>query len=158
MTFSWIFAQKPELNYNFAIMELRPFAEVSHEQPIGKVYLQNRIRLDNRFLQNNPEISVWEQSYYILRIRYRAQVTIPLKKGDNEISKISLRLSDEIMFNTKENVFDQNRVDVTLDFYVNKNISVEPGYVYLYQHRLKLDEYFSRNVIRFSLIHRVSLY
>ena len=139
-------------------MELRPFAEISNEQPIGKVTLQNRIRFDNRFLQNNPDVSVWDQSYYILRIRYRAQVDIPLKQNSEEINTISLRISDEIMFNTKANIFDQNRIDVTFDFYLNKHFSVQPGYVYLYQHRLKRDEYFSRNVLRFSLIHRISLY
>lgn len=158
MTFSWNYAQKPELSYNFPIMELRPFAEISNEQPIGKVTLQNRIRFDNRFLQNNPDVSVWDQSYYILRIRYRAQVDIPLKQNAEEINTISLRISDEIMFNTKANTFDQNRIDVTFDFYLNKHLSVQPGYVYLYQHRLKRDEYFSRNVLRFSLIHRISLY
>lgn len=157
LTLSWIFAQRPELQYDFAIAEIRPFAEISNEQQVVKITLQNRIRLDNRFIQNNPEVSVWEQSYYILRIRYRAQVTIPLKKDDKEIPKISLRLSDEIMFNTKENVFDQNRIDVTFNFHLSKHFSIEPGYVYLFQHRLKINEYFSRNVLRFSLIHRIAL-
>jgi Protein of unknown function (DUF2490) len=158
LSFSWIFALRPELQYDFAIAEVRPFAEVSNEQQVGKITFQNRIRFDNRFIQSDPEISVWEESFYLLRIRYRAQMNIPLKKNAEQEPKISLRLSDEIMFNTKENTFDQNRVDVTLDFYLNKNFSIEPGYVYLYQHRLRIEEYFSRHVIRFSVIHRISLY
>jgi len=157
LTFSWIFALRPELQYDFAIAEVRPFAEISNEQQIGKISLQNRIRFDNRFIQSDPEISVWEESFYLLRIRYRAQVNIPLKKDAEQVPKISLRLSDEIMFNTKENTFDQNRVDVTLDCHLNKHFSIEPGYVYLYQHRLRIEEYFSRNVLRFSVIHRISL-
>lgn len=157
LTLSWIFAQRPELHYDFANAEVRPFAEISNEQEIGKITIQNRIRFDNRFIQDNPEVSVWEQSFYLLRIRYRAQVNIPLKKNAEQIPKLSLRLSDEIMFNTKENTFDQNRIDVTLDCHLNKHFSIEPGYVYLYQHRLKIEEYFSRNVLRFSVIHRISL-
>jgi len=157
-TFSWVFAQRPELQYDFANKEIRPFAEISNEQKIGKVYLQNRIRLDNRFIQSNPEVSVWEQSYYLLRVRYRMQWSMPLVINDEQIEKVSVRVSDEIMFNTKENVFDQNRVDVTFSFYLSKYFTVEPSYVFLYQHRLKVDEYFSRNVFRFTLVHSISTY
>lgn len=157
LTLSWIFAQKPENGFDHAVAEIRPVAEVTHEQPIGKILLQNRLRIDNRFFQENPDKSIWEESFYVLRLRYRIQVRIPIKINAEEIPTISLRIADEIMFNTKENTFDQNRIYVTGEFYVNKNLSLETGYLYIYQQRLGLDEYFSRHVIRFSVLHRISM-
>lgn len=156
LTLSWVFAQKPENGFDFVVAEVRPVAEATHEQPIGKILLQNRIRIDHRFFQENQDESVWEESFYILRLRYRAQVRIPLKINAEDIATISLRIADEIMFNTSENTFDQNRIYATGDFYVNKKLSLEAGYVYIYQQRLGLDEYFSRHVVRFSVLHRIS--
>ena len=58
---SWIFAQKPELGYDHATMEIRGVVEASYELPIGKIFFQNRIRIDNRFFQEDPEKSVFEE-------------------------------------------------------------------------------------------------
>lgn len=157
LTLSWIFAQKPEDGFDYTAAEIRPVAEVTHEQIMGKVLLQNRFRIDNRFLQENQNESVWEESFYVLRLRYRTQVRIPLKINAEDITTISLRLADEIMFNTKENIFDQNRIYATAEFYLNKKLSLETGYLHIYQQRFGQDEYFSRHVIRFSILHRISM-
>lgn len=158
LTLSWIFAQKPEQGYDHAIAEVRPVAELSHEQPIGKVFFQNRLRVDNRFVQENPDESVWEESFFVLRFRYRAQLRIPLKKNDEEIPLVSLRVGDEIMFNSKENTFDQNRINVTFDVYITRHITFEPGYVYIYQQRFGTEDFFARHVIRFSILHKIRFY
>ncbi len=158
MTFSWIFAQRPEQGYDHTTAEVRPVVEISHEQAMGRVFFQNRVRIDNRFVQENPEESVWEESLFVVRFRYRAQVRIPLKKNAQEISIATLRVADEIMFNSKENTFDQNRINVTFDFYINKHLTFEPGYVYIYQQRFGTEDFFSRHVIRFSFLHKIRLY
>src|SRR5688500_19797864 len=49
LTLSWISAQKPELGYDHAVGEIRGVVEASYELPMGKIFFQNRIRLDNRF-------------------------------------------------------------------------------------------------------------
>lgn len=157
LTLSWIFAQKPELGYDHAVNEIRPVVEASHELPLGKVFLQNRIRLDNRFFQENPDKSVLEESFYVLRFRYRAQVRVPLKKNEENISVITLRIADEIMLNHTGTTFDQNRIYVSTDFYFSKSISLETGYIYIVQRRFDTDEYFERNVVRVSLLHRLQL-
>ncbi|HZB14858.1 MAG TPA: DUF2490 domain-containing protein [Chryseolinea sp.] len=158
LTFSWIFAQQPELGYDHAVSEFRPVTEVSYELPIGNVFFQSRVRLDHRFFQEDPDKSVFEESSYVLRFRYRAQVRIPLKKDDENNSRITLRIADEIMLNHTSNTFDQNRIYVSVDFYLTKNISLEPQYIYIFQRRFGTDAYFERNVIRFSILHKIGLY
>jgi len=158
VTFSWIFAQNPQQGYDHATAEIRPVIEISNEQPIGRVFFQNRVRIDNRFVQENPEESVWEESLFVLRFRYRAQVRIPLKKNSEQVTVVSLRLAEEIMFNSKENTFDQNRINVTLDFNLNPYLTLEPGYVYIYQQRFARDDFYARNVFRLSILHKIKLY
>ena len=155
---SWIFAQKPELRYDHSVNEIRPVTEASYELPLGKIFFQNRIRLDHRFFQQHPEKSVFQESFYVLRFRYRAQLRIPLKKDEENNALISLRIADEIMLNHTGTTFDQNRIYVSADFYLSKSVSVELGYIYIFQQRFGTDEYFQRNVIRFSILHRLALH
>jgi hypothetical protein len=155
-TSSWIFAQQPELGYDHSVNELRIVNEAAYELPLGKVFFQNRVRLDHRFFQENPDKSVFEESYYVLRFRYRAQVRIPLKKNETNEPLISLRIADEIMFNHTGNTFDQNRIYVSTEWYLTKKLSVETGYIYIFQQRFGREEFFERHVIRLTLTHRIS--
>lgn len=154
LTLSWIYAQKPEDGFQHAVFEIRPFLEASNELQIGKIYFQNRLRVDNRFFQANRQQTILEDTYYVMRLRYRVQARIVLKRKE-DIPTIGLRVGDEIMLNTKQKTFDQNRIYISMDFAVLKNLSLEPSYVYVYQQRIVKDEFLSRQVIRFSLIHRI---
>jgi Protein of unknown function (DUF2490) len=157
LTFSWIYAQKPENGYMHSVSEVRPVVEASYESPVGKSLLQHRVRIDNRFIEESQDQSVWENSFYIFRLRYRILARIPLRVNDEGTATITLRLSEEIMFNNKENTFDQNRVYASTEFYVNKSLSIETGYIFIYQQRFGMDEFYARNVVRFSLLHRMQL-
>ncbi len=155
LTVSSIYVQIPEFGSNHIATELRPTVEVNHDQPVGKFSIQNRIRLDNRFLETSSQQSVLDTSIYVLRFRYRLQVKIPVLKNKDNSTILTLRLADEIMLNHKENLFDQNRIYATFDFTMNKNFSLEAGYIYIYQQRFSKDEFFSRNVIRLGLLHKI---
>ncbi|HYG18148.1 MAG TPA: DUF2490 domain-containing protein [Ohtaekwangia sp.] len=156
LTYSLAFAQQPELGYDRGTSEIRPVIEASYEHHAGKILLINRIRIDNRFLQSDPDQNVFQESNHVLRMRYRFQAVIPLKKVDHKTS-IGLRLADEIMFNNHKNTFDQNRVYATGEFVLNKNFSLEAGYIYIYQQRFGRDEFYHRHVLRFSVMHRIKM-
>lgn len=157
LTYSLAYAQRPELGYRKPLAEIRPVAEVSYELPVGRIFLQTRARIDNRFLQTDAGESVFKDSQYVFRYRYRAQVRIPVKINEENITSISLRLADEIMFNNTGNTFDQNRVYATGEFFVNKKLSLEAGYIYIYQQRFRTEDFFQRHIVRFSLLHRIQL-
>src|SRR6187551_3156917 len=157
LTLSSIYSQIPENKSTHVASEIRPVVEVSYEQPLGEVRLQHRFRLDNRFLETSTQQSVLDTSVYVLRFRYRLQVRIPLVKNEDDGVILQLRLAEEIMLNHKENIFDQNRIYATLDYTFNKNLTIELGYIYLYQQRFAQNEFYARNVIRLGLQHRVFL-
>jgi hypothetical protein len=155
LTLSSAFAQRPEIGYSHATTELRPVAELSHELQTGKMSIQNRIRIDNRFFEVDEEKSIWEESRYVMRWRYRIQARIPLKKKEEQTT-VTLRVSDEIMFNHVENFFDQNRLYVTVDFFLNKKLSFETGFIEIYQQRFGTSQVFYRHVWRSSLQYRIN--
>ncbi|HEX6892987.1 MAG TPA: DUF2490 domain-containing protein [Chryseolinea sp.] len=157
LTFSWIYAQIPENGYVHSTAEVRPVIEGSYELPVRKILIQQRIRIDNRFIEESQDQSVWKDSFYVVRFRYRLQARIPLKTNDDGVATIQLRLSEEIMLNNKENTFDQNRIYASTEFAVNKNLTLETGYIFIYQQRFGTEEFFSRHVLRFSIIHNLWL-
>lgn len=157
LTFSWIYAQIPENGYAHSTAEVRPVVEGSYEFPAGKAAIQQRVRIDNRFIEESQDQSVWEDSFYVFRFRYRLQARIPLKTNNAGVPTIFLRVSEEIMFNNKENTFDQNRVYASTEFSINKKLTLETGYIFIYQQRFGTDEFFSRHVVRFSIIHNLWL-
>lgn len=156
VTSSWAYAAIPEAGYDHSVHELRPVLEAAYEHPIRKFFLQGRLRTDYRFFQENPEESVFKESYFVLRTRLRLQARIPLVV-DGETTILSVRAADEIMFNDRENTFDQNRIYVTFEYYIKKRLSIEMGWLYIHQQRLGRNEYFDRNVLRFSILHKVFL-
>lgn len=155
LTYSIAFAQKPEEGYDEGTSEIRPVIEATHETSLGKVSMYNRVRIDDRFIQADPDQSVFEESTNILRFRYRLQFRIPLRLDDSQTATIALRLADEIMFNNWQNTFDQNRVYGTVDFVASKDLTIETGYIYIYQQRFGREDFFERHVLRLSLLHRM---
>jgi hypothetical protein len=156
ITSSWAYAAIPEQGYDHSVHELRPVIEASYEQPIGKLFLQGRVRSDYRFFQVDPEQSVFKESLFVMRMRFRLQARIPLIK-DEENTKLTVRIADEIMINDRENTYDQNRVYVTFEYLLNKKLSLESGWLYIHQQRFGRDEYFERNVARFAILHKIFL-
>jgi hypothetical protein len=158
LTLSWAYATFAEKNIQHPSTEIRPVIEASYEIPFQKWFLQQRLRIDNRFLEEDRFGSVLQDSYYIMRLRYRVQARIPLIKDENNQAKLVGKVAEEIMLNHHRNTFDQNRIYGTVEYSVSKRWAIETGYIYIYQQRLGRDELLSRHVIRFSLLHRIYFY
>ncbi|MCR9064089.1 MAG: DUF2490 domain-containing protein [Cytophagales bacterium] len=136
--------------------EFRPVQEFNYSLPYKRLVIQNRLRLDERFLQN---ISTTGPSYYfLLRYRYRLQLNYILKP--QTIYEARIKLGDEIMLQTgKETqgkLFDQNRVSIAYDQNLGKNFSVELSYIYLYHQKISRQEFLSRDILRVSLNHKIN--
>jgi hypothetical protein len=158
LTLSWAYAPRPETRIQHATTEIRPVLEASYEVPFKGWALQHRVRIDNRFIEEDRFENIFDQSDYTMRFRYRVQTRISIHSGENGQPLISLRLANEIMFNHRENLFDQNRIYATGDFVINKAWSMEAGYIFIYQQRFGREEFFERHVLRFSVLHKLFFY
>ncbi|RAW01028.1 DUF2490 domain-containing protein [Pseudochryseolinea flava] len=158
VTYSVAFAAKNNEGYKHSTAEIRPVTEVQHDLRFAKFSIQNRFRVDYRFTENNVEENVFESSTYVTRYRYRLQFRIPLTNPEDRNGlATTLRISDEIMVNSKKNTFDQNRFNATLDIPLSQRFTLETGYIFIHQQRYGRDEFFDRHVVRISLVHRITL-
>ena len=101
--------QKQESN------EHRIFQQFITKQNFGRFYFLHRYRMEERFLPDD----------FQLRLRYFLGINIPLNKRKLEKNSIYLSTYNEIFVNTKNTLFDRNRIYAGLGFVINKNCKVE---------------------------------
>ncbi len=154
-TTSLAYASRPEVIVSHPLTELRPVLEASYEIPLKKLFLQQRLRFDSRFFEEDRFDGLGGSYDFVGRIRYRIQTRFALKKNNDNVPTIAMRVADEVMVNTKDNFFDQQRFYVSVDKLLSNRFTLEAGYIHLYQQRRGVEEFFSRNVFRASLVHRI---
>jgi hypothetical protein len=115
--------------------------------------------LEERFVPNVSKAVLEDGTTFYLRFRYRIQGDYTFWKKEKHYLKGIL--SDEIMINGGnkiiKNTFDQNRVYAGIQLGLNPSIAVELGYLNSFQERANGVDYFNRDIIRFSFIHKVKI-
>lgn len=117
--------------------EHRIYEQVIWNDNIGRVQLNHRGRLEQRFLgvlnpqsDDGREITKWN---YLNRLRYQLRATIPLNHSTMVDKTWYAAAFDELFIgfgkNVNANVFDQNRIGILLGYKLNKRFSLEGGYL-----------------------------
>lgn len=120
----------------YTIPENRITEQVSWSENKGLLSFSHRVRLEQRWLgkinQKAPEKDVTGWAY-MNRLRYMGRVAVPLNKKSITHRTLYAAVFDEIFIgfgkNVGQNVFDQNRVCVTLGYQFNKMLRLEAGYL-----------------------------
>jgi len=115
------------------LIENRIWEQYIYSTKFGQVSLQNRFRLEQRFIERQTE-NVFGQ-----RLRYFVRTIIPLKKQTNTFDKgLFVAIQNEIFFNVQNkekfnnSFFDQNRAYGALGYRIAPKIDVESGYMNQY--------------------------
>lgn len=154
--------QDPAKPVALTVPELRPHAQFTYTQRTGHLTIQHRYRAEWRFFRNTANNELVSGYHNNFRFRYRLQADYAFFQKEN-INKGTLRikLSDEVMFNAgKEvinNTFDQNRIYAGINYQLWENISLELGYLKWFQQRSSGIEYYDRDILRFTILHRIKL-
>ncbi len=117
--------------------EHRIYEQVIWNDNIGRVQLNHRGRLEQRFLgvlnpqsDDGREITKWN---YLNRLRYQLRATVPLNHVTMTDKTWYAAAFDEVFIgfgkNVNANIFDQNRLGVLLGYKLNKRFSLEGGYL-----------------------------
>lgn len=159
ITYSRQSSQFPFREQNLVVPELRLVQEANYNIPLSKrVSIQQRLRIDNRFIRRNNGAELLEGYYFNFRFRYRLQTSILLNKDLAKQSTI-LKISNEVMINAGNrivyNIFDQNRIYIGIEKRFSKAISGEIGYLNWYQQTASGSLFFDRNIIRTTLFHTI---
>jgi len=151
--------QDPEVTYDFRIPEYRGQQDVTFKQEFDRFTMNQRFQVEERFIHNANKVELLPGTTFSWRFRYRLQGEYSCWKKDNQYLKGIVY--DELMINAGEsivkNTFDQNRIYAALQYGINKNFAVELGYLNSFQQRASGVDYFDRDIIRFTLFHKIKL-
>ena len=101
------------------VNEHRIFQQFITKQKISSIGIQHRFRFEQRFVEVD----------FKLRFRYFLAFTVPLNQKEMLDKTLYLSAYNEIFLNSKDRVFDRNRLYGGLGFKFNKNIRFEAGYM-----------------------------
>jgi Protein of unknown function (DUF2490) len=151
--------QVPEQTFHFDIPEYRAQQDISWKQNLGKVTLSNRFQIEERFFHNANKEELLPVTAFFWRFRYRLLVEYNFWKKQNQYLKAIVY--DELMINGGENIvrntFDQNLIYAAFQYGINNNIALELGYLKSFQQRASGVDYFDRDIIRFTFLHKINL-
>ena len=117
--YGYIISQPYHQNEKSEILEHRIFQQFINKETIGRVVIQNRYRLEERFVSED----------YKMRFRYFMGFNIPISQSRMAPKTVYLSLYNEIFLNLNAPVFDRNRVYGALGYTINNTLKVEAGYM-----------------------------
>ncbi|MFV8323289.1 DUF2490 domain-containing protein [Flavobacterium sp. LB3P21] len=151
--------QVPEINADYNTPEYRGQQDLTWKSNVNKVTLTQRFQVEERFIHNANKDELLPGTTFFWRFRYRLQADYIFWKKEKQLLKAVL--SDEIMFNFGKkiikNTFDQNRIYAAIHYGLNSNLAFELGYLNSFQRRNNGIDYFSRDIIRFSIFHKIKI-
>lgn len=116
------------------VPEHRIFEQLSWNGNVGRVLINHRTRLEQRFVgkidqkATEREVSDWN---YLNRVRYQIRPTVPLNHKTMQDKTWYAAAYDELMIgfgkNVNQNIFDQNRLGVLAGYQFNKTFRAEAG-------------------------------
>jgi hypothetical protein len=151
--------QVPEINPDYNTPEYRGQQDLTWKSNVNKVTLTQRFQVEERFIHNADNVELIPGTTFFWRFRYRLQGDYTFWKKEKQLLKAVV--SDEIMFNFGKkiikNTFDQNRIYAAIHYGLNGNLAFELGYLNSFQRRSNGIDYFNRDIIRFSIFHKIKI-
>ncbi|MBK7483227.1 MAG: DUF2490 domain-containing protein [Flavobacteriales bacterium] len=125
----------------FPSWEHQAYQQVQLNQPIGRLRISHRFRMEERFIaqlnasENDPFAGELDRYGYQNRFRYRAWFTVPLSKRDRTGAGVfTANLYDELFLNFGDpqrlDLMNQNRISALLGYQATASMQVIAGYLH----------------------------
>jgi hypothetical protein len=128
------------------LSESRIWEQYINTAKIGRASLQNRFRLEQRFIERTSE------NVFAQRLRYFARTIIPFAKPKNSFNKgFFAAIQNEIFLNVQNkdkinnSFFDQNRIYLAIGYRFSSKIDLDAGYMNQYVKGMTTDV--SNNIV-----------
>lgn len=142
------------------IPEIRLNQDLSYKQKFANFSVGHRYRMEERFIKRNINDTLTDGHKFIERLSYTLSFEYKLLKSKNKIRALTLKASDGIFINAKKHIayttFDQNRFFTGLNYQMYQNVTIEMGYINIFQKRISGNEFYNRNIASFSVSHKMS--
>lgn len=148
--FTWFGNVRYYNNNPLIANEWRPWEEVSLQLNQRKIIYFQRLRLEQRFLQQTAMGKKLSEYDMRLRLRYRFEVGLPKYRN-----KLELRLGNEVMTNinhiSDNQFFDQNRTFLVLNMNIASQTIFQFQYLKIFQWQPSANTLDNQDVIRFGI-------
>lgn len=118
-------------------------------QQLGTVQLNQRLRIEKRWIQKVVNFIPTNEQRYTTRFRYQLSMNIPVS-SNKKIPMLSI--ADELMLQTGKDIiynhFDQNRFFAGIRQRVSGSLSFDFGYMHVWQQLLSGNKYNRNRTIR----------
>ena len=152
----------PEFASSFKVPEIRLNHDLGYKHQFKNLNIGHRYRMEERFIRKRLNDSLIHGYRFVERLSYMVSLECSLIKSKTKNHDLSLKLSDGVYINSNAaiiyNTFDQNRFYAALNYHLIKNLSVELGYINLFQQRSSGDEYLKRNIANLAINHRIKMH
>lgn len=121
--------------YGKPFSEYRSYEMLTIQNPVKKFKLSHRFMLEQRWVgkYSNENLDQEDIYSYLNRARYLVRIQSPEWALNNKESSIYLIAQNEAFVgfgkNVGENIFDQNRFSVQVGYKINKNLTLEGGFL-----------------------------
>ena len=102
-----------------SINEHRIYQQFITRQNFGRVFLQHRYRIEERFLPDD----------FKMRFRYFLSANVPINNKTMDKNTFYASAYNEIFINGTSSFFDRDRIYGGVGFVINKNFRIETGYM-----------------------------
>jgi hypothetical protein len=152
----------PEFASSFKVPEIRLNHELGYRHKFKNLIIGHRYRMEERFIRKRLNDALIDGYRFVERLSYMVSLECNLVRSKTKDHNLSLKLSDGIYINSNGgiiyNTFDQNRFYAGLNYQLIKNLSVELGYINMFQQRISGDEYLNRNIASLAISHRIKMH
>ena len=106
--------------------ELRIWPQVTLNQTIGLIRVEQRYRAEFRFTSNG----------YRNRFRYRLGCSYPFGKERNGYKPFQVNASNELFFTDVQPYFERNRLSFSLNYKPSKTTTLQIGYIHQFDYKI----------------------
>jgi len=144
---------------DYTRQEHRPWQQVMTNSKWGRLMIQHRYRLEQRFMENVPFGRHTGDFRFNFRMRYQLSLQYPLNKKEVSKGTLSVITYSELMVNFGKNIvydyFDQDRSLIGFSYNITKSFVTTLGYQYIWQQRQTPGRFNSTNCLRLTFIHNI---
>lgn len=137
--------------------EHRPWQQLAWNGHLGRFFLTQWIRAEQRFNRNTANGRLVDGYAFNHRFRYMFFLQIPLWSQKMQPGVLNFVLQNELHVNAgrqiRYNYFDQNRFFVGLAYPFSKSLSLQAGYMNLFQQTAAGNRFLNNHVARIFLFH-----
>jgi len=147
------YVYKADWTYDNELLDYSPehriYEQYLFSSELGKVEINARLRLEQRFVKKEELVN------FSQRARAFLSVQIPLKADTGFLKGIYAKIQNEIFINVQSrekvnnSIFDQNRSSIGIGFRFSKSLDID--FVYLYWYQKELERNGKTNVFQLML-------